>query len=66
MTVNAAGITVNATSKVKVNASIVEMSAGAINVDAGIAKFSGVIQGHSLIGNNVISANYTPGAGNIL
>lgn len=63
---DAGGMTVNAAAKVKVNASMVEISAAAINVNAGMTKFSGVIQCDTLISNNVISASYTPGAGNIL
>ena len=34
-------------------------------VDAGMSKFSGVVQCDTLISNSVISASYTPGAGNI-
>jgi hypothetical protein len=36
-----------------------------INVTAGMSKFSGVVQCDTLISNTVISATYTPGAGNI-
>jgi uncharacterized protein involved in type VI secretion and phage assembly len=60
-----AGITITASAKVKVNASTVEVSAGMVKVDAGMSKFSGVIQCDTLISNSVVSASYTPGAGNI-
>ncbi len=60
-----AGITVTAAAKVTVNASQVEISAGMVTVNAGIAQFSGVVQCSTLITNSVISASYTPGAGNI-
>ncbi|KAA3655486.1 MAG: type IV secretion protein Rhs [Calditrichaeota bacterium] len=59
------GITINASAKVTINASQVEVSAGMVNVNAGLSKFSGVVQADTVISNSVISASYTPGAGNI-
>jgi len=50
---------------VKVEASLIHASAGMVTVDAGLSKFSGVVQCDTLISNAVISASYTPGAGNI-
>ena len=61
----AAGVTVTASAKVTINASTVEVSAGMVTVNAGMSKFSGVVQCDTLISNSVISASYTPGAGNI-
>ncbi len=60
-----AGITITAAAKVTVNASQVAVSAGMVTVDAGMSKFSGVVQCDTLISNCVVSASYTPGAGNI-
>ncbi len=60
-----AGITVTASAKVTVNASAVEVSAGMVTVNAGMSKFSGVVQCDTLISNAVVSTSYTPGAGNI-
>jgi uncharacterized protein involved in type VI secretion and phage assembly len=60
-----AGITVTASAKVTVNASLMEVSASMVTVNAGLSKFSGVVQCDTLISNSVISASYTPGAGNI-
>jgi uncharacterized protein involved in type VI secretion and phage assembly len=60
-----AGITVTASAKVTVNASSVEVSAGMVTVNAGLSKFSGVVQADTVITNSVISSSYTPGAGNI-
>jgi uncharacterized protein involved in type VI secretion and phage assembly len=60
-----AGITITASAKVNINASQVAVSAGMVTVDAGMSKFSGVVQCDTLISNSVISASYTPGAGNI-
>ena len=59
------GVTVNSSGKVTINASQIEISAGMISVDAGMSKFSGVVQCDTLIANGVVSASYTPGAGNI-
>ena len=59
------GVTVNARAKVTINASQIEVSAGMLTVDAGMSKFSGVVQCDTLIANGVVSASYTPGAGNI-
>jgi hypothetical protein len=41
------------------------VSAGMVQVDAGMSRFSGVVQCDTLITNSVISASYTPGAGNV-
>jgi len=59
------GITVTASAKVTINATLVQVSASMVTVDAGMSKFSGVVQCDTLISNSVISASYTPGAGNI-
>ena len=59
------GITVTAAAKVTVNAPQVAVSAGLVTVDAGMSRFSGVVQADTVISNSVISASYTPGAGNI-
>ena len=61
----AAGIAVTASAKVTVNASLVAVSASLVTVDAGMSRFSGVVQADTVIANSVISASYTPGAGNI-
>lgn len=61
----AAGITVQASAKVKVQAATVDVSAGMVTVDAAMAKFSGVVKCEVLISTSVISTSYTPGAGNI-
>jgi len=59
------GITVNASAKVTINASTAEISAGMLTVNAGMSKFSGVVQADTVITNSVVSASYTPGAGNV-
>ena len=59
------GITVTAAAQVKVQCATMEVSAGMVTVNAGMSKFSGVVQCDTLITNSVVSASYTPGAGNI-
>lgn len=61
----ASGITVSASAKVTINASVVDVSAGSVSVNAGMSKFSGVVQCDTLISTCVVSTTYTPGAGNI-
>ncbi|RKH46954.1 phage baseplate assembly protein V [Corallococcus sicarius] len=61
----ASGVTVTASAKVTVNASTAEISAGMLTVNAGMSKFSGVVQADTIITNSVVSASYTPGAGNV-
>ena len=65
VTLETSGIVVNASAKVTINASMVEISSGMVTVNSGMSKFSGVVQCDTLISNSVISASYTPGAGNI-
>jgi uncharacterized protein involved in type VI secretion and phage assembly len=65
VTLDSSGVTVNAAAKVTVSAGSVEVSAGTVTVNAGMSKFSGVVQADTVITNSVVSASYTPGAGNI-
>lgn len=60
------GVTVAAAGKVTINASVVEVSAGLLRVNAGTAIFSGVLQADSVVTNSVVSASYSPGAGNLV
>ena len=62
----AAGISVNAAAKVTLNASSIEINAAAIKVNANMTQFTGTIQCDTLISSSVISASYTPGAGNVM
>lgn len=59
------GVTITAAAKVTVNAATVEVSAGMVKVDAAMSRFSGVVQADTVISNSVVSASYTPGAGNV-
>jgi len=59
------GITVQAAAKVTVQASQVNVTAGMVKVDAAMSDFSGIVKCAVLQTNAVISASYTPGAGNV-
>jgi uncharacterized protein involved in type VI secretion and phage assembly len=65
VTLSPSGVKVNAASTVEVSASKLEVSAGMVTVNAGMSQFSGVVQCDTLISNAVVSASYTPGAGNV-
>ena len=58
-------MTITAAAKVTITAATAEISAATLTVNAGMSKFSGVVQADTIITNSVVSASYTPGAGNI-
>jgi uncharacterized protein involved in type VI secretion and phage assembly len=62
---DSAGVTVQTSAKVSVQASQVEVSAGQVSVDAAISSFSGVVRCDVLQATTVIASTYSPGAGNI-
>lgn len=59
------GVTVRTGSKLTIEASQIEVTAALVQVNAAMSKFSGIVQCDTLITNSVVSASYTPGAGNI-
>lgn len=61
----ASGISLESSGRVSISASQISMSAGMVTVDSGMSRFSGVVQADTVISNSVVSASYTPGAGNI-
>ncbi len=63
---DSSGVTVRSAAAVTVQASVVDITAGMLTVNAGMARFSGVVQADTVIANSVVSASYSPGAGNIL
>lgn len=65
ITVDSAGVSVQTPSKVKVQASQVEVTAGMVKVDAAMSQFSGIVKCDVLQTTTVISTTYTPGAGNV-
>jgi uncharacterized protein involved in type VI secretion and phage assembly len=66
ITLGAEGVTLNSQALVRINAATLMLGAASVTVDAGAAKFSGVVQCDTLIANNVVASSYSPGAGNIL
>lgn len=66
VTLQASGeIDVVGPTEISLRANKIAASASMVTVDAGMAKFSGVLKCDTLITNTVIAATYTPGAGNI-
>jgi uncharacterized protein involved in type VI secretion and phage assembly len=65
VTLDSSGVKVASPATVKVEASMVEISAGQVTVNSGMSKFSGVVQADTVITNSVVSTSYTPGAGNV-
>jgi uncharacterized protein involved in type VI secretion and phage assembly len=59
------GITITTSGQLTLQASTATHSASQVSVNAGMSQFSGVVQCNTHITNSVISASYTPGAGNI-
>lgn len=62
---DATGITVTSSGQVNISAANAEISAATLTVNAGMSTFSGVVQADTVITQSVVSASYTPGAGNI-
>jgi uncharacterized protein involved in type VI secretion and phage assembly len=62
---DSSGVTVTSSGQVVINASTAEISAGSLTVNAGMSTFSGMVKADTVITNSVVSASYTPGAGNI-
>ena len=65
VTLSPSGVKVSAASTVEVSASTVELSASMLTVHSGMSHFEGVVRCDTLISNSVVSASYTPGAGNV-
>ena len=64
--IDAAGnVKITANANLEVQAAMVKVTASMLTVDAAMSKFSGVIQADTVITNSVVSAAYTPGAGNV-
>jgi type VI secretion system secreted protein VgrG len=59
------GVRIRSASTVTIEAATIELSAGMVTINAGMTRTTGVLQCGTLITNAVVSASYTPGAGNI-
>jgi uncharacterized protein involved in type VI secretion and phage assembly len=60
VTLNSSGISVDTSAQTSISASQHQVTAGMVTVNAGMSTFNGVT-----ITNSIVSASYTPGAGNI-
>lgn len=65
VTLDSQSVTIDTPLKLKVQATQVTISAAMVTVDAALSKFSGIVQADTVICNSIVSASYTPGAGNI-
>ena len=65
VTLETSGITVTSPTLVRINALALEVSASMVTFNVAVSKFTGLVQAETLICNSVVSASYTPGAGNI-
>ena len=60
------GISITAAAQVTIDAPAgLNITASLVSVSSGISIFSGLVQPDSILTNSIISASYTPGAGNI-
>jgi uncharacterized protein involved in type VI secretion and phage assembly len=59
------GVTIDTSSQVSISASQAQVTAGMVTVNAGMTQFNGVTNHDTVITNSIVSASYTPGAGNI-
>ena len=65
ITMDPSGITFGTAGKCTVLASVVEISAGEVIVNAAMSSFSGIVKADTLVANSVVANSYTPGVGNI-
>lgn len=65
VTIDDSGVKIETVGKLEATASSVQISAATVNVDAAVSTFSGMVKCDVLQASSVISASYTPGAGNV-
>lgn len=59
------GITLNTSGRLSISASTIDISASMITANVPMSTFSGVVKVDTLLASTVVSAAYTPGAGNV-
>ena len=59
------GIEVMSSSKVRVDASVLEINAGVLTINAASSDFHGVVKADVVVAGSVVSGSYSPGAGSI-
>ncbi len=62
---NAGQITIGQAGPVTIKGSTIDLNSASLTAQAGMSKFNGVVQTDTVIANSIVSASYTPGAGNI-
>lgn len=62
---DSAGVSVKSSGVVSIEGATIELKAGMVSVQSGFSDFSGVVNCNLLLTTSVVSASYTPGAGNI-
>jgi uncharacterized protein involved in type VI secretion and phage assembly len=65
LSIDQTGISLETSGTAKTQASTTEVTSAVVNVNAGMATFSGVVQSQVVTTTSVISSSYTPGAGNV-
>ena len=65
ITITQTGIDITTPGTAKLQASVVEVTATMITLESPMTKASGIVQCQTLMAENVVASNYTPGAGNI-
>lgn len=58
-------VLIQAAATVEISGTTIQTSASMTENNAGIAKFTGVVQCDTLIATSVVASSYTPGAGNV-
>lgn len=65
VTLRPSGVTVASSAPVRLQGSTITLDAASVIVRSAILKCEGVIQGTTLIAEQVVASSYTPGAGNV-
>lgn len=63
---SATTVTVNASARVVLSASIVEINGTSVTINAPTTNVNGVLQCQTLMSNSVIASSYSPGSGNVM
>jgi uncharacterized protein involved in type VI secretion and phage assembly len=63
---DSSGITLNSSAQISLSASQTQVTSGSVTVNAALSQFNGATNHDSIITSSIVSASYTPGAGNIL
>jgi uncharacterized protein involved in type VI secretion and phage assembly len=62
---DSSGITLDSSAQISMSSSQTQVTSGMVTVNSGMSQFNGVTNHDTVITNSIVSASYTPGAGNI-